>query len=114
MDQFYDPTTVATLQGVFRLVVPEAVLVLFACVLFLGGAGRRGSRHLWGAIALAGIAAASVAMWLTVQLTLRPGVVTVSPIWPDALTFLIRVIALAGGHSTSFPRQRVRGVEIVA
>jgi NADH-quinone oxidoreductase subunit N len=94
---YYDPTTVATLRGVFRLVVPEVVLAAFACVLFLGGTGRRGGRDLWGAVALVGLAAAAVALALTRHESLDAAAATVSPVWPDALTFLVRVLALVGG-----------------
>jgi NADH-quinone oxidoreductase subunit N len=94
---YYDPMTVGTLKGVFQLVLPEAVLVLAACVLFLGASVRKPCRHVLGAIALVGLAAAAVALAFARQYTLPPSAATVSPIWPDALTFLVRVIALAGG-----------------
>lgn len=98
MDGFYDPAIVATLKGVFRFVVPEVVLLAFACILFLGGTVRRGNRHVWGGVALAGLAAATIAA------IIGPGpaasselIPTVSPIWPDTLAEFTRVLALAGG-----------------
>jgi NADH-quinone oxidoreductase subunit N len=94
---YYDPTTVAALKDVFRHVIPEAVLLVVACVLFLAGTAPRVGRHVCGVIALAGRAAAGLAVALTGPADLPPAAATVSPVWPDALTFLVRVLALAGG-----------------
>ena len=94
--EYFDPTTVATLRGVFRLVVPEAVLAAFACVLFLGSTVR-GGRSLWGTVALVGLAAAAVGLGLTYRDKLPAAAATVSSVWPDSFTLLVRVIALAGG-----------------
>lgn len=98
MDPYYDPATIATLKSVFRFIGPEAELLVVACVLFLGGTIRRGSRHIWGGVALAGLAAAAVTAFV------GPGpaatndlVSTVSPIWPDSLAEFTRGLALAGG-----------------
>ena len=49
------------LADVFRHLVPEMVLALFACVLFAGGL-YRADRRLWNGVALAGLLAAE---WLT-------------------------------------------------
>jgi NADH-quinone oxidoreductase subunit N len=94
--QYYDPATVATLKGLFRFITPEIILLAIACVLFLGGTVRGGSRRLWGGIALGGLAAAAVnALLMTGRATdLVP---TVSPIWPDDLALFTRYLALAGG-----------------
>jgi NADH-quinone oxidoreductase subunit N len=92
----FDAATVATLRGVFALVVPEVVLVVAACVLFLGGTVRAG-RTLWGTAALAGIGAAALAMAVTPAPDLTALVPTVSSVWPDRLAFLTRVLALGGG-----------------
>ncbi len=97
MDQFYDPAIITALKSIFRLVVPEAVLLLFSFVLFLGATARRSSRHVWAAVALLGLAAAAVAVALTRESILPATAGTVSVVWPDTLTFLVRVIALAGG-----------------
>ena len=96
MADFYDPATVATLTGVFRFIVPEAVLLVVACALFLGGTVRRGNRHVWGGVALAGLAAAAVAAWFGPDS--NAGLIpTVSPIWLDSLATFTRVLALVGG-----------------
>jgi NADH-quinone oxidoreductase subunit N len=95
---YYDPTTVAALRGVFLHVVPEAVLFLFACVLFLAGTVRRGAgRNLCGALALAGLAAAALAFALVRPPALPEAAATVSPVWSDNLTSLVRIVALVGG-----------------
>jgi NADH-quinone oxidoreductase subunit N len=96
VDSYYDPATIATLKGVFRYIVPEAVLLAVACVLFLGGTIRRGNRHVWGGVALAGLALAAIATWFGPES--NAGLVsTVSPIWPDSLATFTRVLALVGG-----------------
>jgi hypothetical protein len=46
---------VTALTGYFPYLIPEAVLGVAACVLFLGGTWRA-SRHLWGAVALIALA----------------------------------------------------------
>jgi NADH-quinone oxidoreductase subunit N len=55
---------VNALTGFLPYVAPEAVLGVVACVLFLGGTWRA-SRHLWGAVALLGLAGAALALVLT-------------------------------------------------
>ncbi|HXG12376.1 MAG TPA: proton-conducting transporter membrane subunit, partial [Gemmataceae bacterium] len=55
---------VAALLQSFRVIVPEALLVLGACVLFLGGTFRA-SRNLWGGAALATLTAALATVLLT-------------------------------------------------
>jgi NADH-quinone oxidoreductase subunit N len=98
VDVLYDPATVATLKGVFRFIVPEVVLLVVACGLFLGGTIRRGNRQLWGGVALTGLAAAALAAVLgprTANSTEFIG--TVSPISPDMLAMFTRILALAGG-----------------
>ena len=98
MDQFYDPATVATLKGAFRFIVPEAMLLVVACVLFLGGTVRRGNRHIWGGVALAGLAAAVIAAFVGPSAAAAKGFVpTVSPISPDSLAQFTRGLALVGG-----------------
>ncbi len=87
--------TVTTLQSVFRLAAPEAVLVLAACIVFVGGAFHR-CKPFWGLIALAGfIGSAIVVFYDPVDLSgLRP---TVSSLWPGQLAFYTRIVALVGG-----------------
>lgn len=52
----------------FGLIVPEVVLILAACVLFLGGTFRA-SRNLWGCAALVALAAAGCLLIRTTELT---------------------------------------------
>jgi NADH-quinone oxidoreductase subunit N len=89
-----DPAA-ATLQLVFRLAAPEAVLVLAAFVVFLGAAFRPG-KLLWGVVTLAAFAgSAAVLAWDRPDLTRL--VPTASAVWPDAFALFTRTLALAGG-----------------
>jgi NADH-quinone oxidoreductase subunit N len=97
VDQYYDAATIATLKGVFRFVIPEAVLLVFACVLFVGATLRRGDRHWWGGVALVGLAATALAAVAQPRLSAAELVSTVSPVWPDDLAVFTRVLALIGG-----------------
>jgi NADH-quinone oxidoreductase subunit N len=98
VDQLYDPATIATLKGVFRYIVPEALLLVAACILFLGATVRGGNRNLWGGVALIGLAAAAIAAILGPGKAVSDGLVwTVSPITPDSLAAFTRILALAGG-----------------
>jgi NADH-quinone oxidoreductase subunit N len=58
--------TQQALTGFLSQIAPEAILGLTACVLFLGGTWKIG-RHVWGAVALLGLAAAAVALAVTLQ-----------------------------------------------
>jgi NADH-quinone oxidoreductase subunit N len=93
--------TAAALTDFFPFLVPEAILGIFACVLFLGGTWRA-NRNLWGGVALAGLAAAGVALALVpVREYATPASARASlyagPLVFDHLALLIRVLALAGG-----------------
>ena len=68
---YYDPSVTATLQSVFGLVVPEAILVAAACVLFIGSTVR-GSRNLWAIAALVAIGVAVAAMAFDPASTMNP------------------------------------------
>jgi NADH-quinone oxidoreductase subunit N len=92
----FDPNLVATLKSVFALVVPETVLVVSACVIFLGGTARAG-RSIWGTAALISIAAAALALAVGPRPDFAVLIPTVSPVWPDRLAFLTRILALVGG-----------------
>jgi len=92
----FDPNLVATLKSVFALVVPETVLVISACTIFLGGTARSG-RGLWGTAALISIAAAALALAVGPRPDFAVLIPTVSPVWPDRLAFLTRILALVGG-----------------
>jgi NADH-quinone oxidoreductase subunit N len=91
---FYDSDVTSTLQGVFGLVIPEAILIAAACVLFLGSTAR-GSRDLWGGATLVALIAAFVAFWFGPR-TSSSSVATVSPVWIDGFTFYVRLISLVG------------------
>lgn len=90
------PSIASQLAGVFDLAWPETLLVLVACVLFLG-ATFRSNRHFWGGIALAALVLAGGLLWSTVQQRpVRPpdGVL---PLSFDAFAVFIKVVALVGG-----------------
>jgi NADH-quinone oxidoreductase subunit N len=85
------------LVHVFNLVVPEMVLGVAACVLFLGSTFRP-NRHLWGGVALIALAAAGVALYATQPtVPLTGDAIYISPILLDPLAVLIKAFALAGG-----------------
>jgi NADH-quinone oxidoreductase subunit N len=54
----------AAQAGVFSLIVPEMLLALAACILFVGSTFRA-SRQLWGSVALVALFAAGLALWYT-------------------------------------------------
>lgn len=91
---FYDPGIATTLQRVFTLVVPEAILVAAACVCFLGSTVRS-SKNLWAGAALVGVMLAGIAQYVNPGTT-QGLVATASPVWPDALTQFIRIVSLIG------------------
>jgi NADH-quinone oxidoreductase subunit N len=87
----------------YRFIVPEMVLVLGACVLFLGGT-LRSNRHLWASVALGALVLAGVAHMLTERfqlVELPPEAARAAlyngPLSRDALASLVRLIALGGG-----------------
>jgi NADH-quinone oxidoreductase subunit N len=106
----------SALVHVFPLIVPEGLLVLAACVLFLGGTFRAG-RNLWGGVAVASLVVAAVALWFnplsprtpdeaaalklsadkTVNDALPQAVLFAGPLLVDRLALLIKAIAVAGG-----------------
>jgi NADH-quinone oxidoreductase subunit N len=86
-------TVEETLQHVFRLVVPEAVLVGTACVLFILSTVRAANRTLAALVSLAGIA---LAFGLHDYNAGTPdGVRTVAPLLADPFATFIRITALA-------------------
>ena len=87
--------TLDVLAGVFRLVIPEIVLVAGACVLFLGATVRAG-RNLWGAAALVTLAAAAVALYVWPGQPVPAEQLPIAPLVRDQLTLLTRVLAVAG------------------
>ncbi len=91
---------IRALVGVFPLVVPEAVLVAAACVLFLG-ATFRANRHLWAAGALLALAGAGVALWFAPHSPAAPEdgalfSLFAAPLWVDRLAVLVKAIAIGG------------------
>jgi NADH-quinone oxidoreductase subunit N len=89
------------LLNIFSYILPEIVLAVMACVLFLGSTFRVG-RQVWGWVALLSIGAASVALLFSSQFlwpTGRLGQVALfaGPLLHDQLALLVRIIALAGG-----------------
>jgi NADH-quinone oxidoreductase subunit N len=82
------------LRAQFGQLVPEMVLALFACVLFVGGAFMPNLRRSsWGVTALAGLLLALFALLAAPAYTVVPGV----PFVFDSLALLTRLIALGSG-----------------
>jgi NADH-quinone oxidoreductase subunit N len=90
------PEIVNALSQVFVYAVPETVLVVVACVLFLGSTFRA-NRHLWAAVALLGLAAAGLALWFVPTPALTKEAVYASPVVLDPLAWLFKLLALGGG-----------------
>jgi NADH-quinone oxidoreductase subunit N len=76
------------LVDILPLLVPEMILAGVACIVFLGGTVRA-DRHLWGAVTLAGFAAAQVALHFSAEPTLAAAA-PLSPVLFDPLTNLLR------------------------
>lgn len=101
-----DANLIANLLNSFRLILPEIVLVVVSCVIFLGGTLLH-NRHLWAAVTLAGLALAFLFMPapFLAHIQLRMPIpfpdmsanVYVSPLLGDSLAQFIRCLALAGG-----------------
>jgi NADH-quinone oxidoreductase subunit N len=93
--------TIAALLGSYRFLLPEIVLGVTACVIYVAGTFRAG-RNLYGGLALLGLALATVALGqsatarASTEAVLRAGVYA-GPVVNDALALLIKVIALGGG-----------------
>jgi NADH-quinone oxidoreductase subunit N len=85
------------LADLFRHLLPEMVLVVFACVLFLGGLFKA-DRQLWGGVALGGFVIALVLLiFAPTQQNLSGNAVFAVPLLFDSLASLTRVLALATG-----------------
>jgi NADH-quinone oxidoreductase subunit N len=96
-----DVNLVNALTGYVGQVVPEAILGVAACVLFLGGTFKK-NRHLWAGVAVAALTAAGVALYyLRTTQYLTPDAAQAAlfagPLVLDRFAFLIRVIAVCGG-----------------
>jgi NADH-quinone oxidoreductase subunit N len=89
---------IRALLDVFPLIVPEMILGVAACVLFVG-ATFRSSRHVWASMAVIALVAAG----LTLCYFPGPVVATASeavysaPLLLDGMAFLIKAIAIVGG-----------------
>lgn len=83
-----------TLRNVFKLAVPEAILLVMACAVFIGGTVRS-DRRLWGFVSLASLSMAGVVFWNgAIPSNL---LMSVSPLSPDTLAALVKIIAYFGG-----------------
>jgi NADH-quinone oxidoreductase subunit N len=85
------------LADLFGHLIPEMVLVLFACVLFLGGLFKV-DRQLWGGVALGALAFAFLTLVFTsASQNLSKDAVFAVPMLFDPLAQLTRILALATG-----------------
>jgi NADH-quinone oxidoreductase subunit N len=90
------------LANVYLLALPEIVLILSACLLFLGGAFRQ-DRHLWAMKALAVLAVAVFILALPFYrqpadpLFALKAPDMVQPLVLDRLALLIKIVAFVGG-----------------
>jgi NADH-quinone oxidoreductase subunit N len=94
-----DQAVLSVLLDSFRLILPEAALGLTACVLFLGGTVRA-NRHLWAGVALVGLIVAGVLLLVSESSytsDLRSAAVYAGPLAGDALTRMLKWLALATG-----------------
>jgi NADH-quinone oxidoreductase subunit N len=89
---------IQSLVHVFPLLVPEAILAVAACVLFIG-ATFNASRHVWATTALAALIAAAMALWFSPRpfAETPAGELYAAPLVLDRLASLIKLIALLGG-----------------
>src|SRR5262249_22544531 len=81
--------------------IPEVVLGVGACVLFLGGTWRAG-RYLWGAVALLALAGCGLALGLTPHGPSSSGAAGraatfAAPLVFDSLALFLKIISLVGG-----------------
>jgi NADH-quinone oxidoreductase subunit N len=92
---------IAALLGSYEFILPEIVLGVAACVIYLAGTFRA-SRDLAGGLALGGLALAGLALALTAGARfegaeVRRAAVYAAPVVNDSLAVLIKLIALGGG-----------------
>jgi NADH-quinone oxidoreductase subunit N len=96
-----DVNLVNALTSYVGQVAPEAILGVMACVLFLGGTFRK-NRNLWGGAAVAALAAAGIALYLTEapryggEAAARTDLYS-APLVLDKFSYLIRALAICGG-----------------
>lgn len=91
------PTEIsALLAGQFEFLLPEIILAIFACVLFLGGTwSSRGG--LWACVALLGLAMAAVFLARRPDNPMSAEAIYGTPLIFDTLGHFVRWIALATG-----------------
>ena len=80
----------------FPLIVPEIILVLGACIMFVGGTFRS-DRHLWGVGALTILMIAGWALWRSPPSSSSAVSLYAASIFVDQPALLIRWMALVGG-----------------
>lgn len=93
-----DPRIVEALRSVFHQIVPEVILGLTACVLFLG-ATFRADRHFWAAVALGGLCLAGVGLYTQPHVSTEAirSSAYIGSLLVDGVALWTRVIALATG-----------------
>jgi NADH-quinone oxidoreductase subunit N len=90
------PAITSALVNVFSLMIPEIILGGAACLLFLG-ATFRASRHVWAALALVALLAASAALWFSPHSSAGSPDIYASALVLDRMAIFIKAIALGGG-----------------
>jgi len=87
----------AALADLYRYLGPEMVLAAFSCLIFLGGTFRA-SRHIWGAVALLGLAASFAALVLGPQTwTSTENHSFIAPVMFDGFAQFVRGLAILSG-----------------
>jgi NADH-quinone oxidoreductase subunit N len=84
------------LLDVFQQIIPEGILGLAACVLFLGTTFRS-DRHLWASVSLLALLAAAIASWLSVPEPATREAIFSASLVSDDLAWFVRTVALAAG-----------------
>ena len=92
---------VQSLIDIFPQIIPEIILGVMACIVFLGGTFKR-SRCLWGWVSLLAIVGAGIALMCTKTPTFSKSsqaltAVYAPAVWVDSLAFFVKGIALVGG-----------------
>jgi hypothetical protein len=92
-----DPQVVSAIANSFALIGPEVILLLAACILFLGGTFNV-SRQFCGIVALAALGLAGLALILSPSSeTANRAELFAGPLVLDRLAVFVKVIALVGG-----------------
>jgi NADH-quinone oxidoreductase subunit N len=87
----------AALTGFLPAVLPEAVLGLMACIIFLGGTFKM-CRRTWGTFSLLSLALAGVALWVSLEINppVTREVMYAAPVQLTGLAVALKIIALVG------------------